>query len=341
MSEFTHPSAEYPLPEPQEPGESLADPRYENVVAISEQLDELRPDIHRSYGDPLAVERMQPYEDALPPIDDEARRRLGVLDMPATFDVERQGKLRKEGQFEADLNGPDKVVTDQNGLPWMLKHTKTVPSEMQATEKLASLAFLQDAQPEVFASRAAQAIGYPVRVAHLVQWEGRSWMAGEYVDDAREYTFGYGDKYLTYKGELANQTAFESRPIMNALINSDSDDSNQGIVDPNTATYYPIDFRLGAREVAKPQTDEALQEKILSQFNDDGFGELTEGTDYTAIREGLAKALEEGSLRHVAADRIGDPGMRTAIADGLEQRARVLVSLIDSGALAELQGKAF
>jgi hypothetical protein len=151
-----------------------------------------------------------------------------------------------------------RIVDDASGNSFFLK---TANKRAKPGHGLIEVQQLVAHQPEVYASRIAQYIGYPVLDTRPVEYDGKAWLASRFVENhldvnAQEFP----------EDELSNKVEYQTRTIFNMLVGSVGDCSNQGIFEPELKKYWASDLTMYFYADETEMSFEQLKDKFERTF---------------------------------------------------------------------------
>jgi len=302
----------------QAPGEYHS--RGSNLEQIIDQLPHLSQLVQKVAQNPHAnIEakaELDKVEKNAPKVDAITMAMLGVPVADIKMDSMRRAPT-KEGK--PNISEQYQVADRDDGEAAFLK----LAPGINGRSKVSDLAMLSFAQDEVFASRIAQSVGYPMPPTKLVRIENEAWLMSDY-HAGTDHSPSLG---RSYGGCIANPNAFESRIIFDALIGSQWAGPREGIVDQATSQYFAIDAHMVLNTDDRQVTSAEMQER-LSVLNDSQPFSFT--ANMSEIIQSTRTALESGAFRNVCHDVIGPDETEQRLVEGIEARARALVDLYDT-----------
>ncbi len=240
-----------------------------------------------------------------------------------------------------DKDGRDwyRIIETSNGEHLFLK---TANKTAKPKQGLLEARQLVDHLPEVFASRLAKHIEYPVPEAWPVLFDGKPWLASAYIKD---HIFKMHDELEGDSPAIGNQMAIASRRIFNMLAGSSADCSNQSVIDPAENKYYAQDvtmmlfddelnltkaeltdkYRRSIAQSRNYPTEKLMlffdrSEKIPEEYQDYVRGMLTKVQNLTSEQASEMFAFGRGEFQN-------SEDMRTI----MKNRADSIVDLLDLG----------
>lgn len=297
-------------------------------------------DIHQSARN---EQRMYEINEKLPTdIRDNPQAMYDLFQIPAMqadLNQELTDSFRKEDEYEMPKE-TFRVVTDPDHNNWLIKSFKDRRWEGENVKypiyhRLNSLRGLQG---EESAYLAAKVVDYPVPETKFVQYDGKPWIAYDYIETARDHSSF--DPAITRKGESIQITSVKdvlARPLFNALICAGGDSADQGIVDTTTGQYYAQDLRGNLRIEDQNLTIEEIAVQIARDFNEGtiSYGPIDRGLEeeQEAYEEFIAKlgSVTIDTARPVYRGYIGTANEKEILAQMLVKRARALEFLWQKG----------
>lgn len=231
------------------------------------------------------------------------------------------------------------VVEDGQGTTYLLK---AAAGDRQLREAAASLETVWAAQTyaesDRMASRVGQYMGYPVVPTELVEYKDKPYVAYGFIKDAMN---------ADETDMIKNKGAAELRQVFNFVAGSFGDAAHQGIVDPSDGNYYANDLTMvdTVPQVYGHGPVTTWKEFMDRKLADPNYAPWTIGALPTNLDAETAQTLSGyvGRLRGLdieTAKEVLDAqtplmqGKLDVLANGLAERAQVIVNLYEQGYFA-------